>query len=291
MGFMASTFSIPATLRLMRVHQPVGIWLVFWPCAWALLLASPVIPYKLLSIFAVGAVLMRSAGCIINDMADRKFDREVERTKNRPLASGELTLQQASFALILLLTLAACLLFFLPSRIIPLTFPALGLIFAYPFMKRITWWPQAFLGLTFNWGALIAWSAASPTVSFSAYAIYAAGIFWTLGYDTIYGHQDKRDDARIGVKSTSLKLGNHTKRFLYVCYGLTAVCLLLAILESGHHQKAYFIMGWLLFTCHLIWQIRVVDLESPASCLTIFKSNTWAGGWCLIYCISTITLL
>ncbi len=260
-------------LRLMRLHQPVGIWLLLWPCLWALALANA--PLTMYGWFALGAVAMRSAGCIINDMADRHFDRKVERTKTRPLASGELSMRQAALLLALLLIVSLGVAIALGERVVLWGAVALVPVALYPFMKRITWWPQLFLGLTFNWGALMGFIAAGydfpPAASL---ALYAGSIFWTLGYDTIYAHQDKKDDAQVGVKSTALYLGQRTKPAVAVFYALSIL---------GWGSACYLMSGsmhtglWALVALHLAWQIKSVELDTPSSCLSVFKSNIGLG--------------
>jgi 4-hydroxybenzoate polyprenyltransferase len=262
-------------LRLMRLHQPTGIWLLLWPCWWGLALASHGLPpLKFLLLFALGAVLMRSAGCIINDMADREFDKQVERTRTRPLANGELSSKQAMILLVILLAAAACIALALGWKTILWAALSLPLVVTYPFMKRISWWPQLFLGFTFNWGALMGWVAVAGSVQWAAVLLYIGGIFWTLGYDTIYAHQDKRDDAKIGVKSTALRLGNN-KRPIEIFYLLAVGSWALAGWVAGSGPWLFALL--LLAQLQLGWQICNVDLGNPASCRRMFKSNLWLG--------------
>jgi 4-hydroxybenzoate polyprenyltransferase len=263
-------------LRLMRLHQPVGIWLLMWPCWWSLALASGGMPSpELLALFALGSVLMRSAGCIINDIADREFDKQVERTRTRPLASGELSVKQALVLLALLLLASAIIAWHLGE--IVMLWAALSLIpvATYPFMKRISWWPQFFLGLTFNWGALMGWAAVRGTVEWPAIALYIGCIFWTLGYDTIYAHQDKKDDARIGVKSTALRLGKNTQKAVGLFYMLAMAGWMSAawLVETG--ALFFAVMAGVML--QLGWQLCHVDLDDPTSCRRIFVSNTKLG--------------
>jgi 4-hydroxybenzoate polyprenyltransferase len=260
----------------MRLHQTTGIWLLLWPCWWSIALASPYLPsLKLLVIFALGAIIMRSAGCIINDLADRKIDAQVTRTKNRPLASGEITPKQAMILLALLLLSGGALLLLLNLPTIILGISSLLLVVAYPFMKRITYWPQAFLGLTFNWGALMGWAAVSGTLGLPALLLYAAGICWTLGYDTIYAHQDKESDLLIGVKSTAVKLGSNTKSWLNRFY--SSFVLLLFIAGTISSAKNGFYVIWCLIALQLYWQIKMVNLDSPDDCMRKFRANRWLG--------------
>lgn len=265
--------------RLMRLHQPVGIWLLVWPCWWSLALASPELPsIRLLFLFGLGAILMRSAGCIINDIADRDIDRRVERTRTRPLASGELSLTQAVALLGILLLAAFGVAMALGDAVMLWAVLALVPVGIYPFMKRISWWPQLFLGFTFNWGVLMGWAAVRGTIEWPAVILYIGSIFWTLGYDTIYAHQDKEDDARIGVKSTALHFGDKTKRMLGLFYLLAIVFWMNAGLMVEGNIMFFLIM--LFAELQLGWQICNVDLDDPASCRFIFISNIWTG-WLL----------
>lgn len=256
----------------MRLHQPIGIWLLFWPCAWALLLASAgTIDVTKLLLFFLGAVLMRSAGCIINDIADRDIDKHVERTKTRPLASGELNIKQAIGLLILLLL--ASLMIALQLGLMVVMWGALALlpVAIYPFMKRISWWPQLFLGLVFNWGTLMGWAAVRGQVELSAILLYLGGICWTLGYDTIYAHQDKIDDAKIGVRSSALRLGNNTKIFVSVMYALAIIFFAVSTDDS---YSSFFLAP---AAFHCAWQVYFLDINSPKSAKMLFMSNSWLG--------------
>jgi len=284
------TFSNPY-LRLMRLHQPVGFWLCFWPSAWAILLADAYTTHwKLLVLFLLGAVVIRAAGCIVNDMADREFDKHVERTKTRPLASGELSMKQAFIALAVLLKIGFAILvsvyFLLPSDVsfpvlLAVTVPVLALSAAYPFMKRITWWPQAFLGITFNWGVLIGWVAVRGTWEWDVLPLYAAAVFWTLGYDTVYGFQDMKDDEKIGVKSTSRRLAANTKLWIGFFYAATLALLATAVVFAPASNYLW-LAGLFIMAAHFAWQVRMLDANQPATCLRIFKSNAWIGGLWLI---------
>lgn len=263
-------------LRLMRLHQPVGIWLLLWPCWWSIALASHGYPsLKLLLLFAIGAVLMRSAGCIINDMADREFDKQVERTRTRPLASGELGMKQATILLCALLLCSLIIALLLGPAV--MLWAALSLIpvAVYPFMKRISWWPQLFLGMTFNWGALMGWAAVRGAVDWPAVMLYIGGIFWTLGYDTIYAHQDKNDDQKIGIKSTALRLGENTKRAVAVFYALAVLCWLAAGNLALMHDSYYLLM--IPVMVHFALQLRRLDIDNPLSCRQVFVSNVRLG--------------
>src|SRR5690349_2337918 len=213
--------SIDCYLRIMRLHQPTGVWLLMWPCWWGVALASPEFPSVLtLFLFFFGAFLMRPMGCVINDLFDRDLDRQVARTKDRPLASGEITTGEALRLVLYLLLLALGVALLLGKAVLFWSMAALPLVVLYPLMKRITWWPQLFLGLTFNWGALVGWVAIRGQVELPAVLLYLGGVFWTLGYDTIYAHQDKADDQAAGIKSTALRLGKNTKPALIGFYTL-----------------------------------------------------------------------
>ena len=262
--------------RLARLDKPAGIWLLLWPCWWSVALASPHFPdWKLLILFAAGAAVMRAAGCVVNDVADKDFDAKVERTRNRPVASGAIDLRSAHIFLgaLLLCGLAILLCFNRTAEIVGVA--SLPLVFVYPFTKRITHWPQAFLGLTFNWGALMGWAAVTGTLGWPAFLLYGAGLFWTLGYDTIYAHQDKEDDLLIGVRSTALRLGARTKIYLFIFYGLG----LAGMAAAGISAKLdpVFFIGLALGGVQLVWQAATVKLDDPADCLAKFRSNFWFG--------------
>ncbi len=261
-------------LRLARLDRPIGTWLLLIPCWWSLILVAlpGALPdLRLFLLFALGAILMRGAGCTINDIADRDLDSRVARTANRPLASGALTRAQAFLFLALQAGLGFLILLTLPPFAIGLGIFSLLLVALYPFMKRITWWPQLFLGFTFNWGALMGWAAVANDLAAAPLWLYAAGIFWTLFYDTIYAHQDKADDALIGVRSSALRLGAKTRPFLAICGAATIILMALALRAADMAWPAY--LGLFAVSLHLLWQGRKVDLDDPASCLAIFRSN------------------
>lgn len=264
-------------LRLARLDRPVGTWLLFLPGAWAIAAFAPALQmaFWLLLLFGLGALVMRSAGCVINDMLDREFDAQVERTRNRPLASGAISLKQAAVFLALLLLLGLVILLQMNLLTVGLGVFSLLLVGAYPLMKRVTWWPQAFLGLTFNWGALMGATAATGHLPLSALLFYTAGFFWTLGYDTIYAHQDKDDDALIGVKSTARRLGTESPRWVASFYAATVSLLAGAgfLLPLGF---GYF-LGLLLVAWHLFRQLENWQLDNPADCLARFKVNRDTG--------------
>ena len=277
---------VPAALRpycrLARLDRPIGTWLLLFPCWWSIALAAPAgggPSLRLLILFAIGALVMRGAGCTINDMADREFDRKVTRTAGRPIASGAISMPRAFAFLALQLAIGLVILLQLSPLAIALGVASLALIVTYPFMKRVTYWPQAFLGLTFNWGALMGYAAAKDRLDSAPLLLYAAGIAWTLVYDTIYAHQDKEDDALIGVRSTALKFGAATRRWL-VPFAVATTLLLAAVIAAA----GLGLFAWLALIAvagHLAWQIATVDFDNPADCLAKFRSNRWLG-WILL---------
>ena len=273
---------VPAALRpycrLARLDRPIGSWLLLLPCWWGLALAAPEGGWpslRLLLLFTLGAIVMRGAGCTVNDIVDRDFDRRVTRTAGRPIASGAVSVPRAFLFLALQLGLGLAILLQLGSLAFWLGCASLLLVAVYPFMKRFTYWPQAFLGLTFNWGALLAPAAALGRIPPAAFALYAAGIAWTLVYDTIYAHQDKEDDLLIGVRSTALKFGASSRRWLALFALLMLALLALAFVIGGLGLWAW--TSLLLVALHLAWQIKAVDMESPADCLAKFRANRWLG--------------
>ena len=270
-------------LRLIRIDRPIGTWLLLFPCWWSLSLAAGAKgrwpdPWLLL-LFALGAFVMRSAGCVVNDLADRKIDARVARTAQRPIASGEISVVQALVFLAALLLVGLVILLQLNWFAVGLGAASLLLVAAYPFMKRVTYWPQAWLGLTFNWGALLGWAAERGSLDPPALWLYAAGLAWTLGYDTIYAHQDKEDDILVGVKSTAIRFGAATKPWLLGFYGITLCLLALAIGAAGLTWPAY--LGLALAAAHFLWQIASLDIDEPGNCLARFKSNRVVG-WLLL---------
>lgn len=258
---------------LSRLDQPIGIWLLLLPALWSITLAGG-INYDsiyIMALFAIGAIVMRSAECVINDIFDKDIDSKIARTADRPIASGEISRKSAVVFTICLLLIGAIILFQLNTYTILLGFVSLPLIIAYPLMKRITWWPQLFLGITINFGALMGWSAVSGHLSITAFLIYASGIFWTLGYDTIYAHQDINDDELVGVKSTARLFGENSKTWVGIFYLATMIFLSIAF-------------GGFLFlipaAAHLIWQMR--SWRPSENSAKIFKSNRDFGF--LVFC-------
>jgi 4-hydroxybenzoate polyprenyltransferase len=274
-------------LRLSRADRPIGTWLLYIPCLWAIALAAAIDGFRPWDLWlalscGVGAFLMRGAGCTWNDITDRDFDAAVARTRSRPLPSGQVNVRQAVIWMGAQALLAAVILFTFNGLAIGLGVASLALVAIYPFAKRFTWWPQAFLGLAFNWGALLAWAAHSGTVPAAAFCLYAAGISWTLFYDTIYAHQDKEDDALIGVKSTARLFADNSARwlriFLMLTVSLFALAVLLALLpQRDPLQLVVALAGAWAFGWHMARQMARLDLDDPASCLVIFRSNRDAG--------------
>lgn len=269
-------------LRLARLDRPIGTWLLLWPCYWSLALAAAVDgPARypdalLLALFALGAIVMRGAGCTYNDIVDREIDARVPRTAARPIPSGEVKLRDAWIFLALQLVVGHAVLFTFNKFAIAFGLASELLLFTYPFMKRLTHWPQAFLGLAFNWGALLGWAAATGRLAAPAVLLYAGGVFWTLGYDTIYAHQDRESDAAIGIGSSALRLGKATRSWLWVFYGLA----LLFIGAAGWAAAlgGWFFAGLALAGAHLARQILRLDIDDPDSCLSVFRSNRDFGG-------------
>ncbi len=278
---------LPERLRpyavLARWDRPIGSWLLLLPGWWALALAPGGPDLVLVALFAVGAVAMRGAGCVVNDLIDRDLDAKVERTRHRPLASGRLGVAQALGFLALQLLVGLLVLLAFNRFAILVALASVPLIVIYPLMKRITWWPQAFLGITFNWGALAGWAAATGALAPPALLLYAAGFFWTLGYDTIYAHQDKTDDALIGVKSSARWLGSATPRWLWGFYGVTLALLAAAGWSAGLGPGYYLLL--IAVGGHLAWQIRTLDIDDPMSCLRRFRSNRELG---LLVCLALL---
>lgn len=272
--------------RLMRLDRPIGTWLLLFPCWWGAALAYPGLPdlgvIGLCLLFGLGALIMRGAGCTYNDIVDRDFDGRVARTADRPIPAGEVSVRQAILFLLAELCVGLVILLMLNRAAILLGVLSLVLVFTYPLMKRVTWWPQFFLGLAFNWGALLGYAAVAGGLDWPSIALYVAGIFWTLGYDTIYAHQDKEDDALIGVKSSARRLAEHTRPALYLFYGATILAMIAAGIAAG--------LGWPYYallvpaTAQLLWQAQDVKTEVPTDCLIKFKSNRYFG-WLVLAAI------
>jgi len=267
-------------INLTRLNKPIGIMLLFWPCAWGLGLAYNVeqnLNHFLyyLFLFFLGSILMRSAGCIVNDIVDRDIDKKVQRTKNRPLACGLISVKLALAYVAVLCAIAFFILIQFNLFTIILGIASMVLAFSYPFMKRITYWPQLFLGLTFNWGIVMAWSAVTNSVTMEVITLYLAAIFWTLGYDTIYGVQDIEDDEIIGVKSTSIKFKKNIKLFVGINYFLSSVLIYsLFYNKIGLNFSTFLITT---FTLSLMYQVIKFNKKNPKMCLKNFKLNGLSG--------------
>lgn len=268
---------LQAYALLGRFDRPIGAWLLFLPGLWSLLLARPA-PGQALSLiarFAAGALLMRAAGCVVNDLWDRDLDRRVTRTRDRPLASGALSVSEAAGFLLLLLIPSAAILLSLPRTAIALGLLSLLLVATYPLAKRITHWPQMVLGFTFGWGALLGYAAVRDRLDAASLAIYAAAIFWILGYDTIYAHQDREDDALVGIRSTARLFGERSRSFLALCYALTLAFLLTAGRLAGLGAGFYVVMA--LPAGLLFRQVARLDIHDPRLCLALFRANREVG--------------
>jgi 4-hydroxybenzoate polyprenyltransferase len=266
-------------LRLARLDRPIGSWLLLIPCWWSLGLAAaragaPVNLWHVL-LFFIGAFAMRGAGCTWNDIVDRDLDRLVERTRSRPIPSGQVTVAQAAAFMAVQALLGLGVLLQFNAFAIGTGFASLAVVAVYPFMKRFTYWPQIVLGFAFSWGALMGWAAAFGRLDLPAYLLYAGSISWVIGYDTIYAHQDREDDALIGIKSTALLFGPRTKPLLALFYALAVVLLALAGWTAG--AGVIFALGLTVFASHLAWQVVTLDVDDPALCLAVFKSNRDAG--------------
>ena len=268
-------------IELTRLKRPIGFMLLFWPCLWGLTLVydfnSNLFNYFFYSaLFLSGSILMRSAGCIVNDIADKNFDQKVERTKNRPIASGKVSVKLASTYALILCGIAFLVLINFNKLTILMALISMPLAFTYPLMKRITYWPQLFLGITFNYGLVLAWISIANEISIIPIIFYLGAIFWTLGYDTIYGFQDIKDDEIIGVKSTSIKFKNDPKKFLFISYCIFIISLLLIGVFMSF--KYYYFISLIFPILHLlVFQIKRLNINLPMDCLIRFKSNNFLG--------------
>ena len=268
-------------IELTRLKKPIGYLLLFWPCAWGLTAAfdfsknvNIYIFYLLL--FLAGAILMRSAGCIVNDIFDKDFDRKVERTKNRPIAAGKIPIKDALIYTLILCFLALLVLINFNWLTVVLALCSMPLAFTYPLMKRYTYWPQLFLGITFNYGLILGWVCIKNGLDLAPLIFYMGAIFWTLGYDTIYGYQDIKDDEIIGLKSTSIKFKNNPKLFIFICYSIFLTCLLILGLLMNY-SYVFFISLMITFYQLFFFQIRYLVTNNPQDCLKKFKSNNLLG--------------
>jgi len=278
-------------IKLTRLDKPIGIFLLFWPCVWGITLGyyfntNTNLYLKYIILFFLGSILMRSAGCIFNDIVDRNLDKKVRRTKERPIASGKVSVLRAFIYIVVLCLIALLILLQFNWLTITLGMGSMILVFAYPFMKRITYWPQLFLGLTFNWGIIMGWTAITNSMSIEPLVLYLAAIFWTLGYDTIYGLQDVSDDEVIGVKSTSMKFKNNVKVFVGTCYSLCVVFILILCLIMEIDK--YILALSVFFISSFIYQLKIFKIDSPESCLTAFKANNLTGIFIFVFIFSFI---
>jgi 4-hydroxybenzoate polyprenyltransferase len=266
-------------LRLARLDRPIGSWLLLLPCWWSAGLAAVAAHEQVnvwhVVLFFIGAFAMRGAGCTWNDIVDRDLDARVERTRSRPIPSGQVSVA-AAFAFLVLQALIGLAVLLQFNRFTVITgIASLAIVAVYPFMKRVTYWPQIALGLAFSWGALMGWPAVFGRLDWPALLLYAGSITWVIGYDTIYAHQDREDDALIGVKSTALLFGERTKPILAMFYTLAVILIALAGWSAG--AGIVFSLGLFAFAAHLSWQMRRLDIADPANCLAVFKSNRDAG--------------
>ncbi|MBZ0215894.1 MAG: 4-hydroxybenzoate octaprenyltransferase [Fimbriimonadaceae bacterium] len=280
-------------LRLMRADRPIGTWLLLWPGLWSVALASDYAGYLYpspwyLALFCIGAFVMRGAGCTFNDIVDRDFDNKVARTRSRPIPSGQVTVGQAIVFMIALCLIGALVLLAFNWFAVAVGVASLITVAVYPFMKRVTYWPQLFLGFAFNWGALLGWAAVLQTIAWPAIILYIAGICWTIGYDTIYAHQDKEDDILIGIKSTAIRFGAATKSWLSGFYGAAIFLMTLSGWLAGCGFMFYLAIAG--GAAHMIWQITTLDSDDPDQCLLLFRSNR-GFGWIIFAGILADTFL
>ena len=279
-------------IQLTRLNKPIGFLLLFWPCIWGLTLGyyynNETTTYiKYIILFFLGSVLMRSAGCIFNDIVDKDFDKKIRRTKKRPIASGKNSVKSAFFYIFLLCLIALIILLQFNMLTVMVGIGSMVLAFTYPFMKRVTYWPQLFLGLTFNWGIIMGFSSMVNYISFEAVVLYFAAIFWTLGYDTIYGLQDIHDDEIIGIKSTSIKFKNNVKVFVGTCYSL---CVLFILILNLLMEIDKYLLGLsAFFILSLIYQMKILKKNSSKSCLSAFKINNYTGMFVFLFIFSFIS--
>ena len=274
-------YQLKLFIELTRLKKPIGYMLLFWPCSWGLTLVYDFsnnlnIYLFYLLLFFLGSILMRSAGCIVNDILDRNFDIKVARTKDRPIASGKISVKQGLFYTFILCVLAFLVLINFNLFTILIALGSMPLAFSYPLMKRYTYWPQLFLGVTFNYGLILGWTSINTEIIISPIIFYLGAIFWTLGYDTIYGFQDIKDDEIIGLKSTSIKFKTEPNIFLILCYSIFFITLVFA----GYLMKLnniFFFFLPLIFFQLFYFQLIKLNLKSPTSCLKVFKSNNFLG--------------
>ena len=272
-------------IELTRLKKPIGYMLLFWPCAWGLTIAYDFSSnlnnyFFYLLLFFFGSVLMRSAGCIVNDIIDRKFDKKVSRTKNRPIASGKISIELGLIYTSILCLISLLILLNFNNFTIILALGSMPLAFTYPLMKRYTYWPQLFLGVTFNYGLILGWTSITNDISIVPIIFYLGAIFWTLGYDTIYGFQDIKDDEIIGLKSTSIKFKKKPIKFLYLCYSIFFLNTIVSNYLMNLNKLNYFVL--IFVAMQLYFQLNKLNIKSPLNCLKIFKSNNYLGAIILL---------
>ena len=277
-------------IDLTRLNKPIGFLLLFWPCSWGLTYAygfdknlNTYLYYLLL--FFLGSILMRSAGCIFNDIVDKDFDKKVKRTKLRPIPSGKISVKLSMIYVLILCLISFLILIQFNLKTIYLGLGSMILAFSYPYMKRITYWPQLFLGLTFNWGLVMAYTSILDQLSIEVFLLYLSAIFWTLGYDTIYGVQDIVDDEIIGIKSTAIKFKENIKFFVGTCYLITFLLIMYVFKKNVGINLSCFII--FMFSITLIYQIKIFNNNNPMNCLKAFKINNYSG----IFMFMTIFLI
>jgi|TARA_Y100000385_G_scaffold233177_1_gene245909 4-hydroxybenzoate polyprenyltransferase len=268
-------------VELTRLQKPIGYMLLFWPCAWGLTLAYDFSKdlgnyFFYLVLFFLGAVLMRSAGCIVNDILDKEYDKKVSRTKNRPIASGKISNKLAIFYTIILCLSALLVLLNFNNYTIILALGSMPLAFTYPLMKRYTYWPQLFLGITFNYGLILGWTSIKEEIDLIPILFYFGAIFWTLGYDTIYGYQDIKDDEIIGLKSTSIKFKSNPIIFLIICYSIFYLITLSMGFLMNLNNLFFFSLAF-VFLQIFYFQLKILKIDNAKNCLKIFKSNNFLG--------------
>ena len=265
-------------LRMMRADRPIGVWLFYAPFAWSLILAAPSITefsFWYAALFLVFAFLIRGAGCVINDIVDRDLDAMVERTRSRPLPSGQVSLGAALLLGIATVFMGFAIAYAISYKVFLLSLALMVLVVIYPTMKRITWWPQAFLSITFNWGSLLAWVAVTGSLDWTVALVFAATAFWIFGYDTVYAHQDKMDDLEVNIKSSALALGNSSRLVIGCCYAITLALVCLAAFRVGY---SYTLVAFLMPAAALLFfPLFKLDFDNPSACLKAFVINQWVG--------------
>ncbi len=285
-GLVARLPHLPRDLALLaRFDRPVGWWLLFWPCAWGVWLAGSGIQLVLLGWLLLGSIAMRGAGCVYNDIVDAKLDAQVERTASRPLASGRINRKVAWIWLVALCLIGLVVLLQLRWQAQVAALASLALVAAYPFMKRITWWPQVWLGLVFTWGLLVGWSEFRLDNWDALFAMYAGSVAWVIGYDTIYALQDRADDALVGIRSSALRLGNRVKEGVAVCYAAAVLFWLLAFWLYRADWVA--LLALIPAAAHLAWQVATLNPDDPANPLERFRANRWTGALIAAACLVT----